>query len=181
MDKEVKSHNVYSLTIWTTSWRLPHVKQTSNFRMAGVSNSILISHIFEQIDNSRKVADWMVHRWSDGCFMLMISHCSVKVYEVKTIMNILNGTCSRFGLTNSFPKTKTQVFNNDELANLPSLFSSGDNMVENVSESIYLGQTFRNKTQGFFQWRIRGEGSGGPGPPLTFRPNWGLGRTKKFF
>ena len=56
------------------------------------------------------------------------------IAEVKTIMNILNGTCSRFGLTISFPTTKTQVFNNDELANLPSLFSIGENVVEYVSE-----------------------------------------------
>ena len=30
------------------------------------------------------------------------------IAEVKTIMNILNDNCSRFGLTISFPKTKTQ-------------------------------------------------------------------------
>ena len=124
--------------------------------------------------NGVQIVRWLLYADDLALFCKSIA-------EVKTIMNILNGTCSRFGLTISFPKTKTQVFNNDELANLNSLFSSGDNEVENVSESIYLGQTFRNKTQGIFQWRIRGEGSGGPWPPLTFRPNWGLGRTKKIF
>ena len=65
-------------------------------------------------------------------------------------MNILNDTCSRFGLsiTISFPKTNTQVFNNDELTNLPSLFLISENVVENVSEFTYLGQTFSNKDQG---------------------------------
>ena len=124
--------------------------------------------------NGVQIVRWLLYADDLALFCKSIA-------EVKTIMNILNGTCSRFGLTISFPKTKTQVFNNDELANLNSLFSSGHNEVENVSESIYLGQTFRNKTQGIFQWRIGGEGSGGPGPPLTFRPNWGLGRTKKIF
>ena len=103
------------------------------------------------------------------------------IAEVKTIMNILNGTCSRFALTISFPKTKTQVFNNDELANLNSLFSSGDNVVENVPESIYLGQTFRNKTQGIFQWRIQGRGPGGPGPLLLLDQTEASERPKKFF
>ena len=103
------------------------------------------------------------------------------IAEVKTFMNILNGTCSRFALTISFPKTKTQVFNNDELANLNSLFSSGDNVVENVSESIYLGQTFRNKTQGIFQWRIQGRGPGCPGPLLLLDQTEASERPKKFF
>ena len=37
--------------------RLLHVKLTRNFRMAGVLNSYLISHISAQIENSGKVAD----------------------------------------------------------------------------------------------------------------------------
>ena len=75
---------------------------------------------------------------------------SKSIVEVKTIMNIPNDTCSRFGLsiTISFPRTKTQVFKNEELANLASLFSIGENVVENVSEFTYLGQTFSNKEQG---------------------------------
>ena len=59
---------------------------------------------------------------------------------------------SRFGLTISFPKTNTQVFNNDELANLPSLFSIGENInVENVSEFTYLGQTSAIKIKAVLQ------------------------------
>ena len=65
-------------------------------------------------------------------------------------MNILNDTCSRFGLTISFPKTKAQVFNNNELAKLPSLFSIGENGVDNVSEFTYLRQTISNTDQGNF-------------------------------
>ena len=72
------------------------------------------------------------------------------VDEVEKIMKILNDTCSRFGLTISFTKTKTQVFNNEELASLPSLFAVGENVVENVSEFTYLGQTFSNKEQSSF-------------------------------
>ena len=91
----------------------------------------------------------MVHiRWllyADDLVMFCKS-----IVEVKTIMNIPNDTCSRFGLsiTISFSKAKTQVFNNDELANLASLFSIGENVVENVSEFTYPGQTFSNKDQG---------------------------------
>ena len=44
----------------------------------------------------------------------------------------------------------TQVFNYDELANSPSLFSIGGNVVEYVSESTCLGKTFSNKDQGSF-------------------------------
>ena len=59
---------------------------------------------------------------------------------------------SRFGLTISFPKTNTQVFNNDELANLPSLFSIGENInVENVSEFTYLEQTSAIKIKAVLQ------------------------------
>ena len=42
--------------------------------------------------------------------------CFVDVVDAEKIMNILNKTCLRFGLTISFSKTKTQVFNNKELA-----------------------------------------------------------------
>ena len=47
------------------------------------------------------------------------------VEEVQKIMTILDNTCSLFCLTISFTKTKTQVFNNEELASLPSLFQLG--------------------------------------------------------
>ena len=72
------------------------------------------------------------------------------VAEAEKIMNILNNTCLRFGLTISFSKTKTQVFNNNELADLPFLFSVGENVIENVSEFTYLGQLFSNKDPGSY-------------------------------
>ena len=116
------------------------MKLRSNFRIALVSNSNSISLIFAQIKNSGKVADLMVYiRWLLYADDLVLFCKSIA--EVKTIMNILNDTSSRFGLsiTTSFPKTKTQVFSNDELANLTSLFSIGENVAENVSEFTYLG------------------------------------------
>ena len=67
------------------------------------------------------------------------------VAEAGKILQILHNTCFRFGLNISFLKTKTQVFNNEELSNLTSLFPIGDNVIENVSEFTYLGQTFSNK------------------------------------
>ena len=72
------------------------------------------------------------------------------VVEAEKILQILHNTCSRFGLNISFSKTKTQVFNNEELSNSDSLFSIGDNVIENVAEFTYLGQTFSNKEQGCF-------------------------------
>ena len=72
------------------------------------------------------------------------------VADAEKIMNILNNTCLRFGLTISFSKTKTQVFNNKELADLPFLFSVGENVIENVSEFTYLGQLFSNKDPGSY-------------------------------
>ena len=60
--------------------------------------------------------------------------------DAQTILNIINDTCKRFGLTISFDKTKTQVFNNDELAGKHSLFNIGDEKIENVNEFTYLGQ-----------------------------------------
>ena len=61
-----------------------------------------------------------------------------------TILNIINDTCKRFGLTLSFKKTKTQVFNNNELANKDTLFSVEDVKIENVDEFVYLGQVITN-------------------------------------
>ena len=83
--------------------------------------------------------------------MLMILYYSVKsIAEVKTIINNLNVTCSRFGLFISFPKTKTQVFKSDELASLSPLFSINESLVNNVLVFAYLGQTFISKNQGSF-------------------------------
>ena len=76
----------------------------------------------------------------------MVLFCR-NVTEAEKIMNILHETCCRFGLNISLQKTKTQVFNNEELANMPALFAISGEVVENVSESTYLGQVFSNKDQ----------------------------------
>ena len=75
----------------------------------------------------------------------MVNECILMIFD------------SRFGLTISFPRTNTQVFNNDELANLPSLFSIGENInvVENVSEFTYLGQTSAIKIKAVLQTEMR--------------------------
>ena len=43
--------------------------------------------------------------------------------------------------------SKTEVFNNEEFANMPSLFTINGEVIENVSEFTYLGQGFSNKDQ----------------------------------
>ena len=64
--------------------------------------------------------------------------------EAKELLTIINTTCSRFGLTISFTKTKTQVFHDDELAQKDTLFSVENHVIENVREFVYLGQVFTN-------------------------------------
>ena len=51
--------------------------------------------------NGVKIVRWLLH--ADDLVLFGKS-----IAEVKTIINILNDTCSRFGLSISFPKTKTQ-------------------------------------------------------------------------
>ena len=72
------------------------------------------------------------------------------MHEAEAILNILNDTCKRFGLNISFGKTKTQVFNNKDIVNTKSLFSIGDEIIENVSEFVYLGHLITNKEKGSF-------------------------------
>lgn len=62
--------------------------------------------------------------------------------EAQELLNIIDSTCRRFGLTISHKKTKTQVFNNDELAKKQSLITMGVHTIENVEEFTYLGQVF---------------------------------------
>ena len=66
--------------------------------------------------------------------------------EAKELLTIINTTCSRFGLTISFPKTKTQKSQDDELAQKDTLFSVENHVIENVREfiSLCLGQVFTN-------------------------------------
>ena len=72
------------------------------------------------------------------------------VAEAEQLLNIINDTCLRFGLTISFKKTKTQVFNNTLLASESSLFSIGGNIIENIRSFVYLGQSTSNEEKGCF-------------------------------
>ena len=72
------------------------------------------------------------------------------IAEAEQLLSIINNTCNRFGLAVSFKKTKTQVFNQPELATQPSLFSVGDNVIENVQGFIYLGHSVMTEGNGCF-------------------------------
>ena len=73
------------------------------------------------------------------------------VDEAEAILNILNDTCKRFGLTISFGKTKTQVFNCEkELVEAKTLFSIDGEVVENVRTFIYLGHMITNEDDSCF-------------------------------
>ena len=50
------------------------------------------------------------------------------VSEAEHLLGIINNTCHRF----SFTKTKTQVFNNDALAEKSTLFNIGEHKIDNV-------------------------------------------------
>ena len=77
------------------------------------------------------------------------------VSEAEKLLNIINDTCNRFGLTVSFKKTKTQVFNNDELAKKSSLFSIQGNDIENVLNFTYLGHVITiDENNGFTEHHI---------------------------
>ena len=64
--------------------------------------------------------------------------------QAKRLLEILNETCLRFGLTIAFHKTKTQVFNDPALECSTSLFNIGDVAIENVRNFIYLGHELSN-------------------------------------
>ena len=70
--------------------------------------------------------------------------------EAHTILSIINTTCKIFGLNISFLKTKTQVFNDPELASKETLFNIGDEVIENVKEFVYLGQLITTKGDGCY-------------------------------
>ena len=73
------------------------------------------------------------------------------VNEAETIMNILNNTCKRFGLTISFGKTKTQVFNCEKkVVEDDTLFSIDGEVVENVRTFTYLGHMITNEDDSCF-------------------------------
>lgn len=62
------------------------------------------------------------------------------IEEAKKLLSIINNTCKRFGLSISFKKTKTQLFNDEELAKRETLFSIDGNIIENITEFVYLGK-----------------------------------------
>ena len=70
--------------------------------------------------------------------------------DAERLLNTLNDTCKRFGLTISFKKTKTQVFNNNELATKEHLFSIGPEKIENVQSFTYLGHVITNNENDCF-------------------------------
>ena len=105
-------------------FRIPHLCTNREQRRSGKLNGV-------------QIIQWLLY--ADDLVLFCKS-----VAEAEAIMNILHETCCRFGLTISFLKTKTQVFNNEELANMPSLFKINGEVIENVSEFTYLGQVFSN-------------------------------------
>ena len=66
------------------------------------------------------------------------------VHEAERLLDIINDTCLRFGLTISFKKAKTQVFNSEELAEKETLICVGENEIENVRDFVYLGNVIKN-------------------------------------
>ena len=72
------------------------------------------------------------------------------VNEAQIILRILNDTCKRFGLNILFKKTKTQVFNNPELASKLSLIKIDNEDIENIPDFTYLGQVICNDDEKAF-------------------------------
>ena len=62
--------------------------------------------------SGREIIMWILYADDLVLFCKTIS-------EAEQLLNIINNTCNRFGLTISFKKTITQVFNNPELAKRP--------------------------------------------------------------
>ena len=98
--------------------------------------------------NGREIIHWILY--ADDAVVF----CKT-VEEAQTILTIMNDTCRRFGLNISFGKTKTQVFNNPDLASKSSLFKIDGEDVENVADFTYLGKVICNKDEkGFTEHRI---------------------------
>ena len=64
--------------------------------------------------------------------------------DAEKILTMLNDTCKRFGLTISFKKTKTQIFNDEDLAKRDTLINIGSEKIDNVQSFTYLGQVITN-------------------------------------
>ena len=69
---------------------------------------------------------------------------SLSVEEANKILNMINTTCKRFGLTISFKKSKTMVFGNDQLCDQKSIISIGGAAIDNVNNFCYLGHSINN-------------------------------------
>jgi len=70
--------------------------------------------------------------------------------EAKKLLDIIDGTCRRYGLTISYKKTKTQVFNDEVLGKEPSLICIDNQKIENVQEFTYLGHVIANTDSSCF-------------------------------
>ena len=82
--------------------------------------------------------------------MQMTWSCSADQLVKQRLLNTLNDTCKRFGWTISFKKTKTQVFNNNELATKEHLFSGGLEKIENIQSFTHLGNVITNNENDCF-------------------------------
>ena len=65
--------------------------------------------------------------------------------EARKLLSIIHTTCTRFGLNISFKKTKTQVFNDENMAAKASLIKVAGHKIENVRQFTYLGHVFDNR------------------------------------
>ena len=63
------------------------------------------------------------------------------IEQAQRILEIINDTCTRFGLTISFKKTKSMIFRDVEKSSCKSVIKIGDYDIENVMEFCYLGHT----------------------------------------
>ena len=79
----------------------------------------------------------------------MVLFCKT-VDEAEQFLTLINDTFKRFGLTISFEKTKTQVFNDEDLAEKSTLFNIGEQVTENVRKFTYLGQVITTEEKGCF-------------------------------
>ena len=98
--------------------------------------------------NGKEIIHWILY--ADDAVLF----CN-NVEEAQTVLTIFNKTCKRFGLNISCKKTKTQVFNNPELASKSSLIKIENEDIENISNFTYLGQVICNGDEkGFTEYRI---------------------------
>ena len=111
--------------------------------MDGEFNFTTIYLIFAATENKEVMDNCEELRQSDGFCMRTMQYCFFKsVEEAEQLLTIINDTRKRFGLSISFKKTKTQVFQNKEMCEQESLFCIDGNVIDNVKELVYLGKEF---------------------------------------